>query len=72
MKIRPWTAASVVLLALVCSLGGCQHSLFMGSDTYTKSVVDRYWDGDSARATSESRQKSSDMGFGFPAGMANQ
>jgi hypothetical protein len=60
------------LLAGGGAFGGCQRSLFMGSDAYTQQTIDRYWDGDSARETTEARQRSSDMGFGFPTGMANQ
>jgi hypothetical protein len=64
--------AVVALGVLAASLGACQRSLFMGSDSYTRSVVDRYWEGDSARETTAARTRGTDMGFGFPTGMANQ
>ncbi|HVT82647.1 MAG TPA: hypothetical protein VHM90_18545, partial [Phycisphaerae bacterium] len=64
MKRRFQLATLLTTLTLAASVGGCQRSLFMGSDTYTQSVVDRYWDGDSARQTTQSRERSSEMGFG--------
>jgi hypothetical protein len=64
--------AVVAFAAFATTMGGCQRSLFTGSDSYTQSRIDRYWDGDSARETTQARERSSDMGFGFPTGMANQ
>jgi len=72
MKRRFQLAALCACCTFAAIFGGCQRSLFMGSDSYTKDVVDRYWEGDSARETSQSRVRSNDMGFGYPAGMANQ
>lgn len=62
----------VLLLALPALLAGCQRPLVSHSDNYMRSRVNRYWDGDSAEALRASRSQSSEMGFGFPAGMANQ
>jgi len=46
--------------------GGCnQQSLFMDADRSTDSL--KYWGNDSARATTESRKRGSDMGVGIPA-----
>jgi len=53
-------------------LGGCNQTLFSDSDPYSRSRINRYWDGDSATQTTESRRRASEMGFGFPTGMANQ
>ncbi len=72
MKIMYRLLALLLLVTVGAVFGGCQRSLFMGSDSYTQSVVDRYWDGDSARETTQARERSSDMGFGFPTGLANQ
>jgi hypothetical protein len=66
---------TIMLLTVVLtgSWGGCQQTLFnSSSDTYTRSRIDRYWEGDSAIQTRETRSKASEMGFGFPSGMANQ
>jgi hypothetical protein len=51
--------------------GGCQKTLFMDDDAASMWKL-RYYDGDSATATSESRRKVSDMGFGFPTGPSLQ
>jgi hypothetical protein len=62
----------IMLLVLPGALGACQKTLFSNSDTYTRSRIDRYWDGDSAIQARENRSRASEMGFGFPTGMANQ
>ncbi len=64
--------AMLLLAILAGSFGGCQQSLFSNSDSYTRSRIDRYWDGDSAIQARENRSRASEMGFGFPTGMANQ
>jgi hypothetical protein len=58
----------------MASMGGCAKTLFSNSDSYTRSRLDRYYDGDSAAQTSEQRRQNQQMGYGFgyPAGMANQ
>lgn len=72
MKTARRLLALVAVILLTASFGACQRSLFMGSDSYTRSVVDRYWEGDSARETTAARTRGTDLGFGFPTGMANQ
>ena len=62
----------VLLVVVSGALGGCQQTLFTNSDTYTRSRIDRYWERDSAVDTRASRARASEMGFGFPTGMANQ
>jgi hypothetical protein len=54
------------------ALAGCQRGLFADDDPTTKMRLDRYYGGDSARETTESRRKSAGMGFGFPAGAGFQ
>ena len=67
-------SAALLLLATLITgpLAGCQHTLFSDSETRARSRIDTYYDGDSAVETRVSRAKASDMGFGFPTGMANQ
>jgi hypothetical protein len=62
----------LLLVLLPGAFSACQRTLFSNSDTYTRSRIERYWDGDSAIDTRESRSRASEMGFGFPSGMANQ
>jgi hypothetical protein len=62
----------LVLIVLPGALGACQQELFSNSDTYTQSRIDRYWGRDSAVEARANRAKASEMGFGFPTGMANQ
>ena len=65
--------ASVVAGGIMSGLfGGCQHTLFSEGDQRTKSVIDRYYNGDSALETTESRKRTSGMGFGSPTGAAVQ
>ena len=69
--------ARVVILAAFAGIGalwagGCTSNLFVDSDPYTKSRIDRYYDHDSAVETSESRKQSNPMGFGAPGGAAYQ
>lgn len=64
--------AALWAIATGLSLGACQHSLFMDSNTRTDSVINRYYNGDSAVKTSESRKQAADMGFGYPTGPAFQ
>jgi hypothetical protein len=72
MKTMRWLGM-LMLLVLPGVYGACQQTtMFQKSDTYTRSRIDRYWDGDSAIQTRENRSKASEMGFGFPTGMANQ
>lgn len=52
-------------------LGGCQRTLFSDSDRYSESKL-KYFGGDSAEQTSESRKRNSEMGFGLPTGPASQ
>ncbi len=64
-----------LLLALLAativgtSLAGCnsQRGLFSDDDITTRNRL-RYFEGESARETTESRRQSSGMGFGFPTG----
>ena len=66
--------AGLMLLAaslLAPVLGGCQKTLFVDNDAASMWKL-RYYDDDSAQATSESRRKASDMGFGFPTGPSLQ
>jgi len=64
--------AWLILAGLSGTFGGCARTLFSESDSYTRARIDRYYDGDSATQTTESRQRASEMGFGFPTGMASQ
>lgn len=57
-----------LLLAALPLLGGCQRSLFADADPSTEIRLKRYYNGDSARETTESRRKNAGMGFGFPTG----
>ena len=53
-------------MGFVGMAGGCnQHGLFMDADASTESRL-RYWGNDSARTTTESRKRGTDMGFGIP------
>lgn len=49
------------------AVGGCQQSLFKDSPR-ARNSIDKYYGNDSAVETTENRRKSSNMGFGFPAG----
>jgi len=62
----------LVVIVLPGVLGACQQTLFTDSGKYTQSCIDRYWGGDSAVEARANRAKASEMGFGFPTGMANQ
>ena len=66
----------LALLAMAAVLAGtsvgCQRTLFSDSEGRSRSSIDRYYGGDSAVETRASRVKASEMGFGFPTGMANQ
>ena len=62
----------VMVLVLPGALGACQETLFVHSDNYTQSRIERYWEGDSAVETRAVRSKAAESGFGFPTGMANQ
>ena len=63
----------LVLLAAACTVPmGCQKTLFGAGDPYNESRLRRYWDGDSAKAARESRQRSQEMGFGFATGAGTQ
>jgi len=74
MKIARTAGGVLVVVMMVASalLGGCQRTLFTPSDGYTRSRIDRYYGGDSAIGARETRSHASEMGFGFPTGMANQ
>jgi hypothetical protein len=71
MKKRRW-CCWVMVLVLPGALGACQEALFPHSDNYTQSRINRYWEGDSAVEARAARSRTSDSGFGFPTGMANQ
>ena len=62
----------LLLIVVPGAVGGCQQTLFTNSDRYTQTRIGRYWEGDSAVDTRASRARASEMGFGFPTGMANQ
>jgi hypothetical protein len=66
----------VILLGLLMVLppvfAGCNQTLFSEADPYNQTRIDRYYDGDSAVLTRAQRERSSEMGFGFPTGLANQ
>ena len=62
--LRTIVLSAGVLLA--GALPGCERSLFVDSDNAVSYKLDRYYDGDSAVKTTESRKKASDMGFGVP------
>lgn len=65
--------AFLVLAAVLAGVSaGCQRTLFNDPEARSRSSIDRYYDGDSAVEMRASRAKSSEMGFGFPTGMANQ
>jgi hypothetical protein len=70
--IRIHTLLAGLLLGAVVGAGGCNRTLFSEADPYNQARLDRYWGGDSATRLSEERQKASEMGFGFPQGLANQ
>ena len=71
-SVHRWCVGLVLGAAL--AFGGCNQTLFSEADPYDQTRIDRYWDGDSAQRTTAERQKRSEpgMGFGFPAGMADQ
>jgi hypothetical protein len=70
---RPFTRALALTASLLLpALAGCQNTLFADDDPGTKVRLDRYYNGDSARETTESRRKSAGMGFGFPTGAGFQ
>ena len=66
-----WTLFTLIALSAGI-LPGCNRSLFSNSDSYTHDRLDRYYGGDSATDARATRSKASEMGFGFPTGMANQ
>jgi len=47
----------------VAGLGGCTHTLFGTSDNYTETRLQRYWGGDSARASRAASERGDTMGF---------
>ena len=65
-------AVTLLVAILTGILGGCQETLFSSSDSYTQSHIKQYWGGDSAVQARANRSRASEMGFGFPTGMANQ
>jgi hypothetical protein len=72
---RPRTLTLAFALAaamMLPALAGCQKGLFADDDPTTKMRLDRYYNGDSARETTEARRKSGGMGFGFPTGAGFQ
>ena len=69
---RPHTLWLGMLVVLMPVFAGCTQTLFSEADPYNQTRIDRYYDGDSAVVTRAQREKASDMGFGFPTGMANQ
>lgn len=62
--------ALIVFLAAYCvlSLCACQRGLWADADPATERKIKLYYNGDSARETTESRKKTEGMGFGFPMG----
>jgi hypothetical protein len=67
MPARLFTILTLLFAALPL-VTGCQRSLFADADPSTEIRLKRYYDGDSARETTESRRKNAGMGFGFPTG----
>jgi hypothetical protein len=53
-------------------MAGCNQTLFSDADPYNQTRIDRFYEGDSAVLLRARRQKQSEMGFGFPSGLANQ
>jgi len=62
----------LLLILMAGALGACQETLFSNSDPYSRTRIKRYWGDDSAVDARANRAKASEMGFGFPSGMANQ
>jgi len=57
----------------VASMAGCQNQTGVFSDSYRESEQKgRFWDGESAVETTQSRKQSMQMPFGFPQGAADQ
>jgi hypothetical protein len=52
-----------LLWAAAGSFGGCTHTLFGTTDNYTETRLERYWGGDSARASREASERGDSMGF---------
>jgi hypothetical protein len=68
---------SAILLVIVTigngALAGCGHELFTDTNAGPGDRrIDRYYDEDSAVKMRETRRKTEDMGFGYPAGMFQQ
>ena len=62
------TLSLLLLLAFLSPLSACQRGLWADSDPSTDLKINKYYNGDSARATTETRKKNQGMGFGFPTG----
>ena len=73
-KTRRVYVVSLTLAGFAAGAGGisvfsgCQENLFSDSDAVTRSRINRYYNGDSALETSESRKRGGDSGFGLPMG----
>ena len=67
--------ARILLMGLLLgcgALGGCGHELFTDANNGNGRGIEKYYDGDSAVQEREKRRKTSEMGFGYPAGMLQQ
>jgi hypothetical protein len=76
MPLKHLLLLSLLLAVSGGMMGGCNnridHSLFSNGDALTRDRIDKYYGRDSAVEARASRSKASEMGFGFPTGMANQ
>lgn len=73
-ETRQWAlATTAALLFAALTLGGCQNrkGLFSEDDVTTQQKM-KYWDNESATATTEMRRQSDGNGFGFPTGPGSQ
>jgi hypothetical protein len=64
-------AAVVMLLACSGGLPACSHELFTDRDTRSAQSL-RYYDNDSATATTAARKQTAASPFGLPQGSAAQ
>jgi len=70
MKERPMKRAVLLTCLLACLFPACgSHELFRDANTSSNARrIEVYYDGDSAVQTRENRQRTAEMGFGYPTG----
>ncbi|MCL2641299.1 MAG: hypothetical protein FWD53_10670 [Phycisphaerales bacterium] len=61
-------AVLLTCLLAACLFPSCGRSLFKDARSGTDRRIDVYYEGESAVRTRESRQRTAEMGFGYPTG----